>query len=87
LISGDELSELKFHTWLMAEAFGLDERIDNYQGKRPIGLYRWDLDCLINAIESALADPMEYPEKNAPGYSALRSLLQRLQDEYRKNYD
>ncbi|WP_289022482.1 hypothetical protein [Desulfobacter postgatei] len=43
-ISGKELSELQRHTWLMVEAFGLDRRIENYQGKRPIGLYRWDLD-------------------------------------------
>jgi len=39
-ISGKELSELKRHTWLMDEAFGLDRRIENYQGKRLIGFFR-----------------------------------------------
>lgn len=28
LISGEELTELKRHTWLMDEAFGLDSRYD-----------------------------------------------------------
>lgn len=30
----------------MTESFGLDRRIENCQGKGPIDLYRWDLDCL-----------------------------------------
>ena len=37
----------------MAEAFGLDRRIENYQGKRPIGLFSWDFDCLLAVIEDA----------------------------------
>ncbi len=44
LISGNELSELMRHSWQMVEAFGLDKRIEKYQGKRPIGLYSWDFD-------------------------------------------
>jgi hypothetical protein len=36
LIQGKELFELKRHAELMVEAFGLDRRIENYQGKRPI---------------------------------------------------
>jgi hypothetical protein len=42
LITGDELRELKRHTGAMAEAFGLDRKINNYKGSRPITLYRWD---------------------------------------------
>jgi len=56
LIAGGELRELKRHSGLMVEAFGLDRRIERYQGKRPIGLYKWDLDCLIDVIYLALAD-------------------------------
>ena len=41
LITGDELRELKRHTGAMAEAFGLDRKIENYKGTRPITLYRW----------------------------------------------
>jgi hypothetical protein len=36
LITGDELGELKHFTVDMAEAFGLDRRIEKYSGKRPI---------------------------------------------------
>ena len=84
LISKEELSELQRHTWQMAEAFGLDRRIENYQGKRPIGLFSWDFDCLLAVIEDALDDPKEYPDKNESGYKALKSLFVRLKGEYRK---
>ena len=30
----------------MAEAFGLDRKIEKYQGRLPIEFYRWDLDLL-----------------------------------------
>jgi hypothetical protein len=35
LISGAELQELKKHTWTMAEAFGLDRKIE---GGRSVGI-------------------------------------------------
>jgi hypothetical protein len=68
----------------MAEAFGLDRRIENYQGKRPIGLFSWDFDCLLAVIEDALEDPKEYPDQNESGYKALKALFERLMGEYRK---
>lgn len=84
LISGEELSELKRHSFHMAEAFGLDRRIENYQGKRPIGLYSWDFDCLLAVIEFVIDDPIEYPDKEDQGYKALKNLFDRLKNEYRK---
>jgi len=30
----------------MAESFGLDRRISNLSGKRKVGFYMWDLECL-----------------------------------------
>ena len=84
LISGEELSELQRHSWQMVEAFGLDRRVEKYQGKRPIGLYSWDFDCLLDVIEGALNDPTEYPDKNESGYKALKNLFDRLKGEYRK---
>ena len=78
LITGPELEELKKFTYLMAEAFGLDRQIENYQGKRPIGFYRWDLDCLVDVTDSALADAKEYPDKSGPGYAAMKQLCDRL---------
>ena len=50
LITGEELRELKRHTGSMSEAFGLDGKIEAYKGTRPITLYRWDLDCLMDVI-------------------------------------
>ena len=42
----EELELLQENTWQMAESFGLDRRIDNLTGKRKVGFYSWDLDCL-----------------------------------------
>jgi hypothetical protein len=42
---------------------GLDTRIENYQGKRPIGFYSWDLECLLDVIDHALKDSKECPDK------------------------
>ncbi len=84
LISGNELSELMRHSWQMVEAFGLDKRIEKYQGKRPIGLYSWDFDWILVVIENALDDPTEYPDKNDSGYKMLKTLYARLKNEYQK---
>ena len=84
LITGDELFELQRHSYQMVEAFGLDGRVENYQGKRPIGLYSWDFDCLLAVIECALEDKKGYPDRDAPEYKALMSLYLRLKEENRK---
>jgi hypothetical protein len=68
----------------MVEAFGLDRRVENYKGKRPIGLYSWDFDCLLAVIENVIDDPKEYPDKNDSMYIALRKLYDRLKGEYQK---
>jgi hypothetical protein len=85
LITGEELAELKRHAELMTEAFGLDRRIEKYQGKRPIGFYSWDLDCIL-CLEDTLNDVDEYPDKTASGYKALEKLLGRLRAEYDSNF-
>jgi hypothetical protein len=82
LISGVELQELKRHTGSMAEAFGVDRKIEGYKGTRPITLYRWDLDCLMDVIDLALRDEQDYPDRSPPGYLALKSLGERLRQEY-----
>src|SRR5580704_15772462 len=78
LITGDELRELKRHTGAMAEAFGLDRKIENYKGTRPITLYRWDLDCLMDVIDLALRDERDYPDRSSSAYLALKRLGERL---------
>jgi hypothetical protein len=86
LISGHELLELKRFTWMMSEAFGLDRRIENYQGKRPIGLYSWDFECLLSVLDSAVKRKEEYPDKNAPGWKYIDDLFGRLSDEYQRHF-
>jgi hypothetical protein len=66
----------------MAEAYGLDRKIENYKGTRPLTLYRWDLDCLLDVIDVALRDERHYPSRSAPGYLALKRLGERLRREY-----
>lgn len=87
LIGGEELAELKRHTWQMVEAYGLDSRIDRYQGKRPIGFYRWDMDCLIDVMGMALNDIRAYPSKDSSAYLALKMLHDRLKKEYSRAFD
>jgi hypothetical protein len=81
LIAGQELDELQRFVWMMAESFGLDRRIANYQGVRPIGLWRWDIECLVDVINSVLDDPKYYSSQDSPEYLALKALHNRLQAE------
>jgi hypothetical protein len=84
LITGEELSELKRYSWQMVEAFGLDKRIDKYQGMRPIGLYSWDFDCILAVVEGVLNNAKEYPDKGHQRYIALKKLYERLKMEQTK---
>ncbi|SIO39198.1 hypothetical protein SAMN05444166_4323 [Singulisphaera sp. GP187] len=86
LITGDELRELKRHSGSMAEAFGLDRKIEAYRGTRPITLYRWDLECLMDVIEDEQADKQNYPDNTASEYLALKRLGDRLRTEYDRHY-
>ena len=86
LITGEELAELQSQSWKMTEAFGLDRRIENYQGKRPIGLYSWDLECLLCVMEETLKNDRNSPDRNTSRFQALANLFKRVQDEYRNNF-
>jgi hypothetical protein len=87
LIKGEELAQLKRHAWLMAESFGLDSRIERYQGKRSIRFYRWDMDCLIDVVSIALTDSKKYPSRKGRGYIALQRLHGRLKEEYQRTFE
>ena len=87
LITGLELDELQRYVWMMAESFGLDRRIENYQGRRPIGLYRWDIECLTDVMDSALEDKKCYPSNTKTEYLALAGLRDRLKQIYKENFD
>ncbi len=81
LISGNELDELKGITWALAESFGLDRRIENYAGKRPIGLYSWDMECLIDTLDYVV-DIKDDPDMTDSGRHILEGLSARLKGEY-----
>jgi hypothetical protein len=83
LIQGAELRELK--ELALAESFGLDRRIERYQGKRHLGLYRWDLEGLLDALSLALDEPDDYYSPPA-NKRAIKTLLDRLQAEYDSAY-
>jgi hypothetical protein len=80
LITGAELRELKELD--LAESFGLDRRIEGYEGKRPLGLYRWDLEYLVESLSMVL-DGRYYGELPAK----RRPTVQRLHDRVRAEYD
>ena len=82
IITGLDLFELQKYTGEMSDVFGLDEKIFNYKGSRPITLYRWDLDCILAVIESALTDKAIYPDPEGFEYNTLRLLQRRLDNEY-----
>ena len=75
LITGDELRQLKRLD--LAESFGLDRRIEHYEGKRPIGLDKCDLDCLL-AMLSVAIDGHD-PFVSRQGRVTLKRLHDRLQ--------
>lgn len=86
LIQGSELKALQSLTWEMAEAFGLDRKIENYKGSRPLTLYRWDLECLLDVIDHVLGrepDGRLFRKADVP---ALKSLAVRLHQEYETVY-
>ena len=87
LITGQELKELKKFTGDMGEAFGLDGKVEKYQGKRPIGFYPWDLDCLEAVISMAVDDSREYPDKSGPGYEAITKLYARIVELHKMAYE
>jgi hypothetical protein len=84
MISGVELRELKLLP--LPESFGLERRLQRYEGKRPIGLYRWDLECLLETLSLEVADRPQHPRLRRRDIDALKSLHDRLRKEYDSGY-
>lgn len=85
-ISGRQLVELQKHSGHMIEAYGLDAKIDTYKGVRPISLYSWDLDCILDVLSMVLDDEREYPDKTDEGYLRLHELYVDLKKAYKEEY-
>ena len=84
LITGAELHEFKLLP--MPESFGLERRGQRYEGKLPIGLYRWDLECLLDTLSLEWEDRFPHPRLRKKVVAALRSLHDRLRREYDSSY-
>ena len=84
IISGVELRELKLLP--LPESFGLERRLQRYERKRPIGLYRWDLECLLETLLLEVADRPQHPRLRRRDIDALKSLHDRLRKEYDSGY-
>ena len=84
LISGEELRELRLLA--LPESFGLERRLQRYEGKRPIGLYRWDLECLLETLSLEMTDRPQHPRLRKKDTGALKSLHDRLRKEYDTAY-
>ena len=82
LITGAELRELQQLD--MPESLGLNRRIERYQGKRPIGVYRWDLECLLATL--SLVVERRDPCVSRKGVVTLKTLRDRLQAVYDAAY-
>ena len=55
----------------MAESFGLDRRIEEYRGRRPLGLYRWPWHYRAGAIAKDVSYHLVYGSGVAAGYELL----------------
>ncbi len=86
LIAGAELRELKRHTEDLPQSFGLHHRLQRYQGTRPIALYRWDLEYLLDVLSVALDDRNQYPSPQSKAYLALKAVHDRFKQEYVSSY-
>src|SRR5207249_11409866 len=60
----------------------MERRVERYQGKRPIGLYRWDLECLLDTLSLEMTDRPLHPRLRRIDLTALQSLYDRLRKEY-----
>ena len=84
LITGLELEELKKWTDDLPESFSLDRRIEKYVGVRPIGFYRWDVECLLDTLSEVVDNESEYPQKDSQEHLAVKDLYMRLQNQYKR---
>jgi hypothetical protein len=73
-IQGAELDLFKDICLDLPESFGLDARIQKYNGTRPIGFWSWDLDCL----EAVFADERETRLENDAVFASLNAKITAL---------
>jgi len=71
-----ELGLLQENTGQMAESFGLDRRIGNLTGKRKVGFYAWDSECLEMVVDKVKTDK----DSDQAVVAALRDKIKNAMD-------
>ncbi|XCN74910.1 MAG: hypothetical protein Q3M24_09265 [Candidatus Electrothrix aestuarii] len=87
LIQGDELDAMQDIGYVFTECFGLDTRIANYKGKKPLGLYQWDYECLIAGLDYIVNNEKGREGQSQNDLDLLSNLLERINRVYKKAYD
>ena len=87
LIQGDELDAIQDICYVFTECFGLDTRIANYKGKKPLGLYQWDYECLIAGLDYIVNTEKGRDGKSQADLELLEKLLAQINVAYKNAYD
>lgn len=87
LIQGDELDAIQEICFVFTECFGLDSRVANYKGRRPLGLYQWDYECLISGLDYIVNSERGKRQVSADDLALLGRLLERIRQTYRNVYE
>jgi len=85
-IEGDELDAIQNVCYVFTECFGLDSRIAKYKGKRPLGLYQWDYECLITGFDYIVNNEKGRKEVSISELQLLGNLLKRIHEIYESVY-
>jgi hypothetical protein len=86
LIQGEELDALHDVCYVFSECFGLDARIYKYKGKRPLGLYQWDYECLISGLDYIVNNERGREGLSQNDLRLLRKILDRINIVYMQAY-
>ena len=58
--------------------------IEKYKGSRPIGFWKWDLDCLEAILDDVLK---AYPNQASKDYKAMENLISRIDALIKEAYE
>ena len=83
-LTDDEVDELVYHAYSLTECFGLDDRIAEYQGNKPLSLSRWDIEAIYEVYLSILKEAPndDYPDLQSPEYQACLRLVKKVKELY-----
>jgi len=75
----NELNILQENSYQMADAYGLDRKVERLTGKRKVMFYSWDLDCL-----DCVLDNMEKEYTKKEDLEVIKSLQLKIENGYKE---